>query len=146
MRSKSRSGHTLLFFAMLEWLYTGHTPRELSAAQLTEVLGLADHYTLEGLKHVCENVLVHSVEIDNACTLLRHADQYMAQELKQYCLAFILKNFDQVAYSDSFNDLSSNPMLLLEITRAAATKDVSSGSHTIRPPPPPVVQESTGMA
>ena len=25
-----------------------------------------------------------------------HSDQYMAQELKRYCLAFILKNFDQV--------------------------------------------------
>ena len=24
-----------------------------------------------------------------------HSDQYMAQELKRYCLAFILKNFDQ---------------------------------------------------
>ena len=24
-----------------------------------QVLGLADHYTLDGLKHVCENVLMH---------------------------------------------------------------------------------------
>jgi len=110
------------FLAMLEWLYTGHTPRELSAAHLTEVLGLADHYTLDGLKHVCENVLVHSVEIDNACALLRHADQFMAHELKRYCLAFILKNFDQVAYTQSFDELSKMPVLLLEVTRAAATK------------------------
>jgi len=111
------------FLAMLEWLYTGHTPRELSAAHLTEVLGLADHYTLDGLKHVCENVLVHSVEIDNVCALLRHADQYMAHELKRYCLSFILKNFDQVAYTAAFDELSSMPSLLLEVTRAAATKD-----------------------
>ena len=40
-------------------------------------------------------VLMHSVEIDNVCALLRHSDQYMAAELKRYCLAFILKNFDQ---------------------------------------------------
>merc|ERR1712007_238976 len=105
-----------------QWLYTGHTPRELSAAHLTEVLGLADHYTLDGLKHVCENVLVHSVEIENVCALLRHADQYMAHELKRYCLAFILKNFDQVAYTQSFDELSKMPVLLLEVTRAAATK------------------------
>merc|ERR1740133_404075 len=103
-------GHAA-FLAMLEWLYTGHTPRELSAAHLTEVLGLADHYTLDGLKHVCENVLVHSVEIDNACALLRHADQYMAHELKRYCLSFILKHFDQVAYTQSFADLSSIHLL-----------------------------------
>lgn len=111
------------FSAMLEWLYTGHAPRELSAEHLTEVLGLADHYTLDGLKHVCENVLMHSVEIDNVCALLRHSDQYIAQELKRYCLAFILKNFDQVAYTTAFDELSSMPSLLLEVTRAAATKD-----------------------
>eukprot|EP00439_Symbiodinium_sp_Y106_P042664 s2689_g5.t1 len=136
------------FNAMLEWLYTGHAPRELSAEHLTEVLGLADHYTLDGLKHVCENVLIHSVEIDNVCSLLRisargppmfikacfllgqrfgdllgHSDQYMAHELKRYCLAFILKNFDQVAYTQAFDELSSMPSLLLEVTRAAATKD-----------------------
>eukprot|EP00932_Pfiesteria_piscicida_P014056 SRR837773.25750.p1 GENE.SRR837773.25750~~SRR837773.25750.p1 ORF type:complete len:136 (-),score=57.36 SRR837773.25750:46-453(-) len=109
------------FLAMLEWLYTGHTPRELSAAFLTEVLGLADHYTLDGLKHVCENVLVHSVEIENACALLRHADQYMASELKRYCMNYIMKNFDQVAQSASFDELSKN--LLLEVTKAVATKD-----------------------
>mmetsp|Transcript_5359 Transcript_5359/g.16717 ORF Transcript_5359/g.16717 Transcript_5359/m.16717 type:complete len:526 (-) Transcript_5359:145-1722(-) len=118
------------FIAMLEWLYTGHTPRDLSAAHLTEVLGLADHYTLDGLKHVCENVLVHSVEIENACTLLRHADQYMAHELKRYCLAFVLRNFDQVAYTRSFDELGSMPSLLLEVTRAAATKDKASAAST----------------
>merc|ERR1712014_379642 len=91
-----------------------------------EVLGLADHYTLDGLKHVCENVLVHSVEIDNACALLRHADQFMAHGLKRYCLAFILKNFDQVAYTQSFDELGSMPSLLLEVTRAAATEDKAS--------------------
>lgn len=111
------------FIAMLEWLYTGHTPRELSPTHLAEVLGLADQYTLDGLKHVCENVLVHSVEIDTVCTLLRHADQYMAHDLKRYCLAFIMKNFDQVAYTQSFDELGSMPSLLLEVTRAAATRD-----------------------
>lgn len=126
--------------AMLEWLYTGHTPRALSAAHLTEVLGLADHYTLDGLKHVCENVLMHSVEIENVCTLLRHADQYMATELKHYCLAFILKNFDQVAYTQSFDDLGSNPALLLEVTRAAVTKD-KDGMR-----PENLCKDSTGMS
>jgi len=46
----------------------------------------------------------------------------MAHELKRYCLAFILKNFDQVAYTPSFDELSKQPNLLLEVTRAAATK------------------------
>mmetsp|Transcript_74769 Transcript_74769/g.139590 ORF Transcript_74769/g.139590 Transcript_74769/m.139590 type:complete len:512 (+) Transcript_74769:72-1607(+) len=111
------------FLAMLEWLYTGRTPRELSAAHLTEVLGLADHYTLDGLKHVCENVLLHSVEIDNVCALLQHADQFMANELKRYCVTFIIKNFEAIAHTDSFEELKKCPALLLEVTRAMATKD-----------------------
>jgi hypothetical protein len=111
------------FFAMLEWLYTGHTPRELSPGHQTEILGLADHYTLDGLKHVCENVLMHSVEMDNVCSLLRHADRFLAQELKRYCMSFILKNFDQVTASSSFEELAASPQLLLEVTRAAATRD-----------------------
>lgn len=115
------------FLAMLEWLYTGHIPHDLSPQLMTEILGLADHYTLAGLKHVCENILVHSVEIDNACHLLRCADQYMAQELKRYSLSYILKNFDQVAYTQAFDELSSMPSLLLEVTRAAATRAHGGG-------------------
>lgn len=65
------------------------------------------------------------MEIDNACHLLKHADRYMAYELKRYCLAFILKNIDQVAHTPAFDELSAMPALLLEVTRAAATKDSS---------------------
>eukprot|EP00438_Fugacium_kawagutii_P004637 Skav229028 [mRNA] locus=scaffold127:660959:661943:- [translate_table: standard] len=72
---------------------------------------------------------MHSVEIDNVCALLRclaasHSDQYIAQELKRYCLAFILKNFDQVAYTTAFDELSSMPSLLLDLaSELSATKD-----------------------
>jgi len=116
------------FLTMLEWLYTGHTPQDLCASHVTEVLGLAGLYNLDGLKHVCENILVHSVEIENACQLLVHADRHMAHELKRYCLAFILKNIDQVAHTPAFDELSQTPALLLEVTRAATTKDGSVGS------------------
>lgn len=57
----------------------------------------------------------------------------MAHELKRYCLAFILKNFDQVAYTKSFDELSSIPTLLLEVTRAAATKERGGRCSNISP-------------
>lgn len=110
------------FMAMLEFLYTGRTPKDLPHAQTVEVLGLADHYTLEGLKHLCENQLIHSVEVDSVSHILRQADRYQAYELKQYCLGFILKNFDQVARTPGFDELSSAPGLLLEVTRALAVR------------------------
>jgi hypothetical protein len=108
------------FMAMLEFLYTARTPRDLPMNQMMEVLGLADHYTLEGLKHLCENNLIHNVEVETVAHMLRQADRYQAFELKQYCLTFILKNFDQVARTAGFDELSSAPALLLEVTRAAA--------------------------
>jgi len=110
------------FMALLEWLHTGHIPQDLSAVHMTELLGLADHYILDGVKHVCENIVVHSVEVDNACHLLTHADRYVAHELKRYCLFFILKNIEQVAHTPGFEELSKTPALI-EVTRAAATKD-----------------------
>merc|ERR1719321_1444779 len=106
------------FMSMLEFLYTGRTPKDLPNSQTMEVLGLADHYTLEGLKHLCENQLIHSVEVETVAHMLRQADRYQAFELKQYCLTFILKNFDQVARTAGFDELSTAPALLL--TRAAA--------------------------
>jgi hypothetical protein len=87
---------------------------------MMEVLGLADHYTLEGLKHLCENNLIHNVEVETVAHMLRQADRYQAFELKQYCMTYILKNFDQVARTAGFDELSTAPALLLEVTRAAA--------------------------
>ena len=90
------------FAAMLEWLHSGHAPRELSAAHLMEVLGLADHFVLDGLKHVCAHLLGRSAGIDNVCILLRLADQFMVHDLKRTCLSFIQQNLDQVAPTKSF--------------------------------------------
>jgi len=67
---------------------------------MTEVLGLADQYTLDSLRHVCENILIHDVEVENCCHLLKH--------------------FEAVAKTQSFEELSGVPTLLLEVTRAAA--------------------------
>merc|ERR1711964_66314 len=108
------------FIAMLEFLYTALTPKDLSTAQMMELLGLADHYTLEGLKNLCENNLIHNVEVETVAHMLKQADRFQAFELKQFCLTFILKNFDQVARTPGFDELSSAPALLLEVTRAAA--------------------------
>ena len=46
-------------------------PQDLKVEQMTEVLGLADHYTLDGLKNMCENILIHSVDNENVCHLLK---------------------------------------------------------------------------
>lgn len=109
------------FLALLEWIYTGRVPQELAVNHLAEVLSLADHYTLDALKNVCENILVHDVEVDNVCTLLKEADRTLALHLKRHCLNYILKHFETVAKTEAFEELSKVPSLLLEVTRASAS-------------------------
>ncbi|KAF4656466.1 Kelch motif [Perkinsus chesapeaki] len=109
------------FSVMLEFLYTGRVAHhKLDTDSMAEVLGLADHYALDGLKHLCQAVLIHMVDVDNVCTLLKMSDQYQATDLKRHCMSFVLKNFDQVTALASFDQLSSVPSLLLEVTKAAA--------------------------
>ncbi|EER02130.1 conserved hypothetical protein [Perkinsus marinus ATCC 50983] len=109
------------FSVMLEFLYTGRVAHhKLDTASMAEVLGLADHYALDGLKHLCQAVLIHMVDVDNVCTLLKISDQHQAVDLKRHCMSFVLKNFDQVTALPSFDQLSSVPSLLLEVTKAAA--------------------------
>ena len=47
------------FLAMLEFLYTGSVAA-FDAALALDLVGLADHFTLDGLKRLCENLLVHT--------------------------------------------------------------------------------------
>jgi hypothetical protein len=106
------------FMVLITYIYTGRLPADCD--KVDEVLGLADQYTFDSLKHITERILINSVEVNNVCYLLKIADQYGARELKQNCLTFILKSFDQVVATDAFEQLSSVPHLLMEVTKAAA--------------------------
>jgi len=54
---------------MMEYLYTGSIVN-FNARVALDLLGLADAYMLEGLKQLCENTLMISVDNDNVCSLL----------------------------------------------------------------------------
>lgn len=110
------------YHALITYVYTGRLPPDCS--RVDELLGLADQYTFDALKLLTEKLLINSIEIDNVCHLLRIADRYSAIELKKYCLNFILKSFDQVVATEAFEELSSAPQLLMEVTKAAALNTV----------------------
>ena len=69
------------YVLMLEYLYTGSI-NNFNANVALDLLGLADAYTLEGLKYLCENTLIHNVDIENVCELLIDAHRFSANELK----------------------------------------------------------------
>ena len=106
------------YLALITYIYTGRLPAD--CRRVDEVLGLADQYTFDPLKQLTEKILVNSIEIENVCHLLKIADRYVAADLKKSCLSFILKSFDQVVATESFEQLSSAPQLLMEVTKAAA--------------------------
>jgi hypothetical protein len=106
------------FFSLVTYIYTGKLPPD--CARVDEILGIADQYTFDSLKILTEKILINSIEIQNVCHLLRVADRCNAADLKQHCLSFILKSFDQVVATEAFDKLSSTPHLLMEVTKAAA--------------------------
>lgn len=109
------------FLAMLEFLYTGSVSN-FTADLAIDLIGLADQYTLAALKALCENVLTHNVDCENVCSLFRCGHRFSALNLKRYCMNFIIKNFEMVSASRGLEELSSEPQLLLEVTRESMTR------------------------
>ena len=106
------------FLAMLEFLYTGSVaPSVFDAPLALDLVGLADHFTLDGLKRLCENNLVHHIDSENVCQLLSTAHRYSARDLKKVCLTYIIKNFAEVSETRGYADLVQEPQLLLEVTK-----------------------------
>ena len=63
------------YLLMMEYLYTGSIVN-FNAKVALDLLGLADAYTLDGLKYLCENTLMHNVDNDNVCSLLIDANKF----------------------------------------------------------------------
>eukprot|EP00908_Phaeocystis_cordata_P025286 Transcript_7738.p1 GENE.Transcript_7738~~Transcript_7738.p1 ORF type:complete len:543 (+),score=218.20 Transcript_7738:122-1750(+) len=112
------------FQCVLQYIYGGavQVPEELAV----ELLGLADRYLLDGLKILSGFTLARMVSVDTVCRIIQAADRWdgrlthTGSQLKQLCLDFILANYEQVVRSPTYEELTSSPHLLLEITRAAA--------------------------
>lgn len=115
------------FVRMLEFLYTGSI-ESFKLDFAIDLLGLSDHYTLGGLKRLCENKLTLSVDAENCASLFRAAHRYGAQDLKKYCMNYMLLNFEHVSASSSFEDLSAEPALLLEVTRESMKRSQTSNA------------------
>jgi len=107
------------FQCMLQYIYGGsvHVPEELAV----ELLGLADRYLLDGLKQLCGFTLGKMITVYSVSRILQAADRWDApgSELKARCMEFVLANFEEVVCNPVFEELTSSPHLLLEITRAS---------------------------
>jgi hypothetical protein len=112
-------------YALVTYIYTGRIPTDCECVD--ELLGLADSYTFDSLKRICEKILINKIDLLNCIFILKIGDKFNSQELKKSALNFIIKHFDQVVAMENFDELSSVPLLLMEVTKAAARQSAGAG-------------------
>lgn len=105
------------FLTLLHFLYTDTLPPLVDADSAVELYAVAERFTLERLKLLCERKVVRGLTVDNAATLLASADADAAcGVLRGACLRFLLDNFDAVIKTEAFRALPKE--LILEVLAA----------------------------
>lgn len=100
------------FLAVMEYIYTGQTPkmespmssimvagstesaRDVNLARIVEILELADRFFLDHLKQICETMLQQAVTVETVDILLPVAQKANAGQLQVICEHFIRNQQD----------------------------------------------------
>ncbi|EDW82821.2 uncharacterized protein Dwil_GK10199 [Drosophila willistoni] len=94
----------VIFRRLLLYLYGAPIDRTVGAEQICELMLLADRYSIDDLKELCENTLNSLIDEDSVVCLLGIADRYMAIALKSNCLSF-LSQHAQLTKCEIFKEL-----------------------------------------
>ena len=102
------------FLTVLKYLYTDIAEVTLDSAM--ELFIAADHFCIERLKKICEQMILTSINLTNAPSVLQAADMHGALALREASLRYILANFDSVSKTGGFESMArANIELVLEI-------------------------------
>ena len=105
-----------IFLGLLEYLYTDQTQITLDNAM--EMFQVADRFGVDRLKRLCENLMLSSLNVENASHILYAADVVNATCLRERCLALIVAYFNEVSKSSAFEEVCRvNNDLLFEILK-----------------------------
>lgn len=91
------------FVLLLEYLYTDEVNITVDTAM--ELFQLADRFTIDRLKNLCEQEMLNAIDIDTAAHILYTADQHNAENLREQCMDYILRNFDKVSRTHAFEEM-----------------------------------------
>lgn len=84
--------------AVLHFIYTDQLPcagaLRVDFSMAGEVLEAAGRYRLERLRAMCQNILAESISTENALGTLKLEETLGCQELKDYCLDYIVSSQD----------------------------------------------------
>lgn len=110
------------FLAMLEYLYTDHSPIEEGDSM--GILALANEYCIERLVTLCELYVskmvdraiaegIEKAEI-NVVGLLLDSQQHNANQLAKFCLHFIASNFQPMKKRKEFSEIVGDNLKYIE--------------------------------
>lgn len=106
--------------SLLEFLYSGHLPKEKVEKHVYALSMAADKYEIPFLQRFCGHQMLKSLSSSNALDVLEISDNCCNQTLKETALNFIVKNMEDVVFSARFDAFAlKNPHLTVQITRAS---------------------------
>ncbi len=113
------------FLALLEYIYTDHSPIEEGDA--VGILVIADRYGLERLKNLCELYITKGVDVAVANSiaeahvdvigLLHTAQLYNSKQLAAWCLHFVASNFIAFQQRSEFKTLEGDNLKYVDEQR-----------------------------
>jgi hypothetical protein len=105
--------------ALLEFIYTDKI--NLSEELALDLLELADKYSFEELKVICEKFLSANITTSNLFTLANKAEFFSCQKLKNAVFEFGIKNLDSLQETNELEKFSK-PFLLKIISKITNKK------------------------
>jgi speckle-type POZ protein len=106
-----------VFKILLQYMYDESTPAFMEettedAANMTkDLLIAADRYGIERLKLICERKLSKALDVNTVCSALEFADRHSCLQLKNCCLAYIVKDRERlkaIVRTQGFDQLDQN--------------------------------------
>lgn len=85
---------------MIGFIYTGEIV--LNDANVVSLFAIADQYSVEELKVLCESHVSKRISMDTVATLLTTASQHSADKLYSECMEFICSNADDLFASPEY--------------------------------------------
>lgn len=99
-----RDTSPVIFRRLLLHLYGAPVDKTVGAEQLCELMLLADRFSVDALKDICECTLRALIDDSSVLCLLALADRLFATSLKANCFAYISQHAD-VVRAEVFKDL-----------------------------------------
>uniref|UniRef100_A0A182Q881 BTB domain-containing protein n=1 Tax=Anopheles farauti TaxID=69004 RepID=A0A182Q881_9DIPT len=94
----------VIFRRLLLYLYGAPVDKSVGVDQLCELMLLADRYSVDNLKAICEQTLVASIDNDSVICLYGISDRFNAAALKARCLSY-LSQHTELTQLDIFQEL-----------------------------------------